>query len=195
MRLLATACILATSLFATAAPFVVPDPVVVGVTQCGVYIDTAPMVSSPVVAAISGNICKYDLAGIAAGAHWVTMTAISVNDPIWGSRESEKSSPLAFTVPGTPAANYQGLWWNAPAGSESGWGINLTHQGDTIFVTWFRYDTAGNAWWLVMTAEKTSANIYQGRSIRRTDRRSTRAIQPGQCDGDSRWLRNAHIYR
>jgi hypothetical protein len=33
----------------------------------------------------------------------------------------------------TTAINYQGLWWNAPAGSESGWGISLAHQGDVIF--------------------------------------------------------------
>ncbi|HEY5307625.1 MAG TPA: hypothetical protein VIK97_03865, partial [Casimicrobiaceae bacterium] len=48
--------------------------------------------------------------------------------------------------------NYGGLWWNAPPGSESGWGINLAHQGDTIFATWFTYDLAGKAWWLSMTA-------------------------------------------
>jgi hypothetical protein len=39
-------------------------------------------------------------------------------------------------------ANYQGIWWNA---SESGWGINLAHQGDTVFASWFTYDTAGKA--------------------------------------------------
>ena len=33
-------------------------------------------------------------------------------------------------------ANYEGLWWNSPAESESGWGINLAHQGDTIVATW-----------------------------------------------------------
>ena len=38
------------------------------------------------------------------------------------------------------AYNYQDLWWAAPAGSEAGWGVNLTHQGDTIFATWFTYD-------------------------------------------------------
>lgn len=59
-------------------------------------------------------------------------------------------------------ANYQGLWWNAPAGSESGWGINLAHQGDVIFATWFTYDASGAAWWLVMTAQKTAASTYAG---------------------------------
>ena len=46
------------------------------------------------------------------------------------------------------ATNYQDLWWNAPAGSESGWGINITHQGDTLFVTWFTYDLDGTPLWL-----------------------------------------------
>jgi len=59
------------------------------------------------------------------------------------------------------ANNYQGLWW-APAGSESGWGINFAHQGDTIFASWFTYDLAGKGMWLVMTAPKTAPNTYSG---------------------------------
>ncbi len=61
------------------------------------------------------------------------------------------------------AANYQGLWWNAPANSESGWGVNLAHQGDTIFASWFTYDMAGHGWWLVVTANKTGPNTYSGK--------------------------------
>jgi hypothetical protein len=60
-------------------------------------------------------------------------------------------------------ANYQGLWWAAPAGSESGWGLNLAHQGDTLFVSWFTYDATGKGWWLVMTATRTAANTYSGK--------------------------------
>jgi len=62
---------------------------------------------------------------------------------------------------GAPA-NYTGLFWNSPAGSESGWGINFAHQGDVIFATWFTYDTTGRAWWLAMTASKTGGNRYEG---------------------------------
>jgi hypothetical protein len=62
---------------------------------------------------------------------------------------------------GAPAPNYQGLWWNSPAGSESGWGINFAHQGDTIFASWFTYDVSGHGWWLVMTAQKTGS-VYTG---------------------------------
>jgi hypothetical protein len=60
------------------------------------------------------------------------------------------------------ATNYQDLWWNAPAGSESGWGINITHQGTTLFVTWFTYDVDGSPLWLSATAQKTAATTYAG---------------------------------
>jgi serine protease len=67
---------------------------------------------------------------------------------------------LAAQAASTP--NYTGLFWNAPASSESGWGINFAHQGDVIFATWFTYDTTGKGWWLSMTATKTGANTYTG---------------------------------
>jgi len=74
-----------------------------------------------------------------------------------------------FPGPSTPASvNYEGLWWRAPAGFESGWGINLTHQGDIIFATWFTYDIDGTGMWLVMTAPKTSADTYSGALLRTT---------------------------
>ncbi len=60
------------------------------------------------------------------------------------------------------ATNYQDLWWTAPAGSESGWGINLTHQGDTIFATWFTYNLDGTPMWLVVTAPRTGPGVYSG---------------------------------
>jgi hypothetical protein len=63
------------------------------------------------------------------------------------------------------ATNYQDLWW-AVGGNESGWGINLTHQGDTIFATWFTYDTDGTPLWLSVTAPKTGPGAYGGQLIR-----------------------------
>jgi hypothetical protein len=74
----------------------------------------------------------------------------------------------ALGPPPQTANNYQGLWWNAPAGSESGWGINLAHQGDVIFASWFTYDLTGKGLWLVMTAPKTALNIYSGALYRTT---------------------------
>ena len=60
------------------------------------------------------------------------------------------------------ATNFQDLWWKKPATSESGWGINLNHQGDTIFATWFTYDLTGAPLWLVVTAPKTAPGVYYG---------------------------------
>jgi hypothetical protein len=62
----------------------------------------------------------------------------------------------------TQATNTQGLWWKSPASSESGWGINLTEQGDIIFATWFTYDLAGKPWWLAIAAEKTGPGVWEG---------------------------------
>ena len=62
-------------------------------------------------------------------------------------------------------ANYQGLWWNAPENSESGWGINLIHQSDTLFATWFTYDANGKGLWLAMTNGARTGDVaptYRG---------------------------------
>ena len=67
------------------------------------------------------------------------------------------------------ALNVQGLWWRSPAASESGWGINITHQGDILFATWFTYDTDGSGLWLVMArGEKTGPNTWAGKLYRTT---------------------------
>ena len=56
--------------------------------------------------------------------------------------------------------NYTALWWN-PA--ESGWGINLDHQGNIIFATLFTYDETGAPMWLVMSrGERQADGSYAG---------------------------------
>jgi hypothetical protein len=60
------------------------------------------------------------------------------------------------------AFNYQDLWWAKPAGSESGWGINLTHQDHIIFATWFTYDADGKPWWLIAELHKSAPGVYDG---------------------------------
>ena len=71
------------------------------------------------------------------------------------------------TVTPTPL-NFGGTWWNAPAGSESGWGINFAHQGDAIFATWFTHDANGKAWYLTMTAFATGPDTFTGTLYRTT---------------------------
>jgi len=61
-------------------------------------------------------------------------------------------------------AHHQAIWWAKPAGSESGWGINLTQQGNVIFASWFTFGPDGKPWWLVVSAIETApgSNVYSG---------------------------------
>ena len=69
-----------------------------------------------------------------------------------------------FATGTTPPANdYTALWWN-PA--ESGWGISLTQQFNTIFAAWFAYDASANPIWYVATncavsGSGCSGDLYQ----------------------------------
>lgn len=71
-----------------------------GTAQCGVFLDAAAKVVIPAV----GTTCTYDVSTVSVGLHSIKMTAISVNDPVWGSQESAQSAAFSFTRPGTPAA-------------------------------------------------------------------------------------------
>ena len=60
------------------------------------------------------------------------------------------------------ATNYQDLWW-VPNGAESGWGLNLAHQGDSIFATWYTYGVDDNPLWLSALVKRQGAsNVYTG---------------------------------
>ena len=74
------------------------------------------------------------------------------------------------TAGGTPtgATNYQDLWWR-PNAAESGWGMNIAHQGDVMFVTWFTYDRDGRGMWLVASnVNKVANGRYMGTLYRTT---------------------------
>ncbi len=86
-----------------AAPFVVSDPTTQAVTHCGMTIDTAAKVDSPVETVTGGKRCKYDLALISAGAHTIKATYVNI-DSTWGRSESVASVPLNVTRPGPVTA-------------------------------------------------------------------------------------------
>jgi len=72
-------------------------------------------------------------------------------------------------APHTAAPNYQALWWASPPGSENGWGVNIAHQGDILFATWFTYAASGRGQWLVMpNGVRTAAGTYAGALYRTT---------------------------
>ena len=83
-----------------------------------------------------------------------------------GSYGLRMSTPAATPAPIPTGPNYTDLWWNA---NESGWGLNLNHQGDTLFATLFTYDTDGTAMWLVMSSgAKQADGSYSGSLYRNT---------------------------
>lgn len=58
--------------------------------------------------------------------------------------------------------NYGGMWWNAPAGSEPGWGVNVVHEGDLVFATWLTYDPSGRSLWLSLIVPRIADRTYAG---------------------------------
>ena len=75
------------------------------------------------------------------------------------------------TVGGSAGSNYTDLWWHDA--SESGWGVNLVHQGNIVFATWFTYPSGGTSaapakgMWLVMSqGNQTSPGVFTGQLFR-----------------------------
>jgi hypothetical protein len=86
-----------------------------------------------------------------------------------GATGSVSSTTTPPPPPPASSLNVEGLWYNAPAESESGWGVNITQQGSIIFATWFTYDTDGSGMWLVMSrGELIGDNTYSGTLFRTT---------------------------
>ncbi|MGE5168830.1 MAG: hypothetical protein ACM3JC_00520 [Rudaea sp.] len=60
---------------------------------------------------------------------------------------------LASAAPATTATvNYTDLWWN-PA--ESGWGVNMTQQATTLYMTFYVYDRDATPMWISALLRKT----------------------------------------
>ncbi len=120
--------------------------------------------SNPAEFAITANNCTALSQSTSCGITVTfTPTATGARSAVVTVTSNGQFSPQTFTFTGngTPAsaANHEGLWWNP---NEDGWGINLEHQGNVIFATWFTYDLTGKAWWLVLIANAGPGNTYTG---------------------------------
>lgn len=88
---------------------------------------------------------------------------------ISGISQSKQLTPYAIGTPPVctytttsrgSATNYNDMWW-VPA--EAGWGINLLHQGNSIFAAWFTYGSTGRDQWLVaLDAARQADGSYSG---------------------------------
>ena len=104
------------------------DPSQVGVTSVG----TMTVIFSGDTAVLS-----YSVNGINVNK--------SIQKQVYGARAA---TCQPTTSDRSSLANYQDLWWNT---TESGWGVNVTHQDDILFATLFDYDATGQGLWLVMS--------------------------------------------
>ena len=91
------------------------------------------------------------IAGLAYDVNGVQVTK-SLQKQLYGSRAA---SCLVTTRSRAANTNYQDLWWVA---TESGWGINITHQDNTLFATLFTYGSNGQGMWLVMSSGARQAD-------------------------------------
>ena len=97
-----------------------------------------------------------------------TVNGVSIDKPI--TRQVFAAPAPTCVANGTAGSlpNYSDLWWASPAGSESGWGVNVAHQGDILFVTWFTYGPDGHGMWLVgSNVARTGNGTYSG-ALQRT---------------------------
>lgn len=69
---------------------------------------------------------------------------------------------VILTPPPASATNFQDWWWNA---NQSGQGVNIGHQGNTLFAAWFLYDQSGAGMWLTW-AGVLSGNSASGGLVR-----------------------------
>jgi hypothetical protein len=82
-------------------------------------------------------------------------------------------TPTPYTVSASfvnATSNYTSLWWGGAA--ESGWGMNLNHQGNAMFATMFNYENAGlgqqnpNMWLVASLSRSGTSSTYTGRLLR-----------------------------
>ena len=102
-----------------------------------------------------------------------------------GQTGSVVSAPAVF-------GNFQGLWWASPAESESGWGINFTDQGTTIFATWFTVRPRRQASVVRRGGDvdsRDSEHLHRRSVYRARDRRSP-AFDPSKVATERKWGRS-----
>jgi hypothetical protein len=107
---------------------------------------------------------RFTFTGAEAGTLQYTLNGATVTKSI---------TRFAFSTPATctwsafdraGATNYEDLWWTP---SESGWGVNISHQGSTLFATLFVYGTGGRPTWFVMSEGlRNISGAYSGKLYR-----------------------------
>ena len=99
MKFLSVLCLLVLSCGVVhAAPWVVSDPTLQGVTHCGSVLDGVVKVDSLVAVSPLGKSCKIDIGAVGVGNHSITASFVNI-DPVYGRSESVMTPPFVFVVP------------------------------------------------------------------------------------------------
>lgn len=153
-----------------------PSPIQAGesfrVTVSGMYLPNAigsprqsVIVEGSAIRVILGRACEFVCGPKGFDSVTVMAPPLAAGQYVMSIYQGERASsgPPDVEVPlDVLGTNYRGLWWSSPAGSESGWGLSIEHQGDILFAVWFTYAAAGSGQWLVMSRGERSANGYSG---------------------------------
>ncbi|APV51954.1 hypothetical protein BWI17_21150 [Betaproteobacteria bacterium GR16-43] len=84
----------------------------------------------------------------------------------WDPTATSGQYTLQVKADNVGETNYTALWWNP---NESGWGVNVVHQGNIVFATLFTYDADGTPMWLVMSnGAKQADGSFKGDLARAT---------------------------
>jgi len=103
-----------------------------------------------------------------AGSLQATFTDANNGSLTYSVAGQTRTLPIArqvFRNGAAPAVDYSDLWYNA---SESGWGMSITHQSDTMFLAWYVYDSSGKPVWYVAPACAVSGSSCSGSLYRTT---------------------------
>ena len=111
----------------------------------GATLATLATLSNANASATWSQSAAYDLSAFAGQTVRLRFRAVNDFSNVTSFRIDDVSVASAAAAGG---ANYTALWWKA---DESGWGLNVTHQGDIAFATLFTYDDGGRPLWLVMS--------------------------------------------
>ncbi len=71
------------------------------------------------------------------------------------------TAPACTFTSGTrsTASNLTDLWWNP---QQSGWGVNVLHQGARIYAAWFAYDADGTPGWMTALLDREADGVFRG---------------------------------
>jgi uncharacterized protein (DUF1800 family) len=82
-------------------------------------------------------------------------TGLTLNYAIGDLATTKRLSRMPYgSVPANFPDDHSDLWWN-PA--ESGWGLALSHHGNTVFGVWYTYGDDGRPLWIILPDGRVTA--------------------------------------